>query len=65
MQNFKALKEHIKSHKEVQEHLCEECGKSCNSVNSLADHKLSHNPVRQFQCTKCVSRFYTQRNYLK
>lgn len=63
MPNLEAFKEHYSLQKKEKEgvYLCEECGKSYNSANSLAYHKMTHNPVKQYQCTKCVSQFNVKR----
>lgn len=54
----RALKEHIKRHKEIKEHICQECGVAKVTRTELITHMRTHTPnLEKFPCPQCPQVF--------
>ncbi|XP_055311446.1 zinc finger protein 91-like isoform X2 [Sitodiplosis mosellana] len=64
--NYDHFYKHRKSHssptKKTRDHLCEECGMSFMTVQTLRAHKMSsiHSKEPTFQCSDCPRKFYNK-----
>lgn len=54
----RALKEHIKRHKKIKEHVCPECGVAKVTRTELVTHMRTHTPnLEKFPCPQCPQVF--------
>lgn len=54
----RALREHIKRHKKIKEHVCQECGVAKVTRTELVTHMRTHTPnLKKFPCPQCPQVF--------
>ncbi|KAI8128334.1 hypothetical protein FF38_13796 [Lucilia cuprina] len=54
----RALREHIKRHKKIKEHVCQECGVAKVTRTELVTHMRTHTPnLEKFPCPQCPQVF--------